>query len=434
MSNSQISLHYFNEFQKNANLLAGQFDWLNQLRQQSIEQFKALGLPKRNDEQWKYANFSALEKGFSVSQSSLNQTYNITRLESTYRMVFVDGCFVAHLSELPLDSEAVFVAPLSQAWQFREELIRQYLENYTQVNGFSLLNTSFVSEGVFIELKASLDKPLHILHLSTQAQGLQNLRNIIVLDALSEMSIIEEHQGYAASYFKNEITQLFLGNNAHLNYYKIQNESNQACHLSQFVVKQQQDSSINHFSLALGGLFSREDIQVDLKEKSSEVSLHGLYICGEKQYMDHHTRIDHHVAQCNSHENYRGILADQAQGVFNGKVVVHPQAQKTQAKQSNQNLLLSSQAEINTKPELEIYADDVKCAHGATVGELDSDALFYLRSRGIDEMNARILLTQAFAQEIVGTVSSPAIKEYLQNQVMNRLTHLLETPSIEVSK
>ncbi len=430
MSNSQIATHYFNEFQKIAQTFSGQqLTWLNELRQQAMEQFKLIGLPKRNDEQWKYANLTSLEAPFFATHAEAMNSLSVQSLVDVYQMVFVDGHFAPDLSQLPAGREGVMVLPLSQAWHTRETQIRAYLEEQSCLHSFSLLNTSFVSEGVFVELKQNLDKPLHIVYLGHQANSLQTLRNIFILAPNSEMTVIEEHRGNSATYFKNEITQVSLAQNARLNYCKVQNEAEQARHISQFLVKQQRDSSLKHFSLALGGCFSREDIQIDLAEKAAEVSLQGLYICGEQQYMDHHTQIHHRVAECRSQENYRGILSGQAVGVFNGKVVVHPQAQKTQATQSNQNLLLSRQAEINTKPELEIYADDVKCAHGATVGELEGDALFYLRSRGIDEVNARILLTQAFAQEIVETIATPTIKNYLYDQVMSRLTHLLGTQS-----
>jgi Fe-S cluster assembly protein SufD len=245
---------------------------------------------------------------------------------------------------------------------------------------------------------------------------------LIILSENSQATVIESYIGLNDSdYFNNTVTEVCMKQNAHLQHYKIQQESMQAYHIGSLKITQAKDSRVESHSISLGGALVRNDIHSLLEAEGAGIRMNGLYMATGKQHVDNHTRVDHMRPHTSSHEIYRGVLNDHARGVFNGKVVVHKDAQKTDAVQSNANLLLSDNAEVDTKPELEIYADDVKCAHGATVGQLDQDMLFYLRSRSIDENTAKSLLTFAFADEVIRRINLDPIRKRLEYQVIGRL-------------
>ncbi len=271
---------------------------------------------------------------------------------------------------------------------------------------------------------AVIEKPVNLLYLSglNDQPFASHPRNLIILSENSQATIIESYIGLDDSdYFTNTVTEVCMKQNAHLQHYKIQQESMQGYHVGNLNIAQAQDSNVESHSISLGGALVRNDIHSCLEATGAEIMMNGLYMATGRQHVDNHTRVDHLKPNTRSHEIYRGVLNDHARGVFNGKVVVHKDAQKTDAVQSNANLLLSDNAEVDTKPELEIYADDVKCAHGATVGQLDQDMLFYLRSRSIDETTAKSLLTYAFAGEVIRKIKLDPVRKRLEYLVIGRL-------------
>ena len=277
---------------------------------------------------------------------------------------------------------------------------------------------------VYVPVNTVLNTPVNIIYLS----GLHdkptaiNPRNLIVMGEDSEATVIENYTGSDnTDYFTNSVTEISMQSGSILKHCKIQQESSASYHIGNFHIRQGKNSQLESYSISLGGLLVRNDIHSHLQAEGAAIFLNGLYLAGGRQHMDNHTRVDHLAPYTSSRENYRGVLNDHARGVFNGKVFVHKNAQKTDAQQSNSNLLLSDDAEIDTKPELEIYADDVKCSHGATVGQLDKDMMFYLRTRALDEVTAKNLLTYAFADEIIGHMEPLGLRNYLERLITGHM-------------
>jgi len=302
--------------------------------------------------------------------------------------------------------------------------IAQYADN--NVSPFTALNTAFIHSGSFIFVPDNIviEAPINIVYLCGMVdKNLATLpRNVLVLGKNAHATVIESYIGLDdTQYFTNAVTEASLGPGAQLTHYKIQQECRKSYHVGNFYIHQDKDSRCESHSISLGGSLVRNDIHAQLNAEGSEIILNGLYLADGKQHVDNHTRVDHLKPHTRSEENYRGVLNDHARGVFNGKVVVHKDAQKADAQQSNANLLLSDNAEVDTKPELEIYADDVKCTHGATVGQLDENMLFYLRSRAIDEETAKSLLSFAFAEEIISRIQFKPIRDRLEHLVVGRL-------------
>jgi Fe-S cluster assembly protein SufD len=418
--------------QQQASLLGHTLPWLTALRAREIKPFLQNGFPKRQQEDWKYTDLSSLQKAtFALAKLSANTIDKAfienLRLPNSYVFVFVDGYFAVELSD-----QHAAVMSLQTALDMHEHTLQAALTQTSvfKYNALAQLNTAWFTDGLFIQIPAQsvIDKPIQILSITTQQSTahMYHPRHIIYAGAGSQATIIEQHLATTETvYFKNTLTQIIVGNNAQLNYYKIQQEADQASHIGNTYIQQQRDSQVNSLSISLGACLSRDDLQVALSEENAQCCLNGLYILTNEQHNDHHTRIEHLVPHCTSSENYKGILAGKSTGVFNGKIIVHPHAEKTNSQQSNKNLLLSSTANINTKPELEIYADDVKCAHGTTVGQLDQDALFYLRSRGIALETAMELLTYAFASEILTNINSDEIVQYIEKVITQKLKQTL---------
>jgi Fe-S cluster assembly protein SufD len=286
---------------------------------------------------------------------------------------------------------------------------------------------------LYVPKNVKIEKPIQCLFISTQEfqDSMQHLRNLIIVEENSQVTLFETYVSETEKkYFNNIVTQIYLGNHSQINYYKYQQESENGYHIANTQIHQQANSCVNSFHFSLGSQLAREDLAVSLNQSGAECALYGLYLLDNRQHIDHHTRIDHHVSNCTSYELYKGILAAQSVGVFNGKIIVHPQAQRSNAQLVNQNLLLAKTAEINTKPELEIYADDVKCSHGATVGQIDDESLFYLRSRGIEEQTAQNILTYAFASEVINQIKDFKIKEYIINCVKRKFTGIGQSEAV----
>jgi|SRR5215469_1739479 len=392
--------------------------WLRTLKEQALKRAEERGFPGMRDEAWKYTSVAPLEKrGFKPGISGIApglavlETLLVAGLDAS-RAVFVNGRFVPGHSRLPKGARVV---PFSQAGGTLKAL--PALPEEWQSDTFTDLNTALFQDGLWLELDAGLhlEEPLELLHVSVpdEAPGSHHLRHVLRLGAKARGMVIERYVGFnEAKHLTNSVVQIDLSKEAHLTHARIQDESPQTFHLGRTLVEQAAGSIYHSHNMQWGAAWSRLDIHTRLLAEGAQTSLQGLYAVNGRQHIDNHTRIDHLAAQTTSHELYRGILDGNGRAVFNGKVWVAPHAIKTDAAQANHNLILSRGAEIDTKPELEIYADDVKCSHGATIGQLDEHQLFYLRSRGLDVVKARELLVDAFAEQILSTLPQPALADH----------------------
>jgi Fe-S cluster assembly protein SufD len=346
-----------------------------------------------------------------------------------HTLVFVNGRFNAELSRTAALPDGVQVLPLERAYDELPLLLERHVGRITSMDAhtFTALNTAFINDGAVVHVDADVEvaRPIHLLFVSDRdaVNGVAQPRNLVVLDRFAKATVIESYVGLAdGAYFTNAVTEATIGDGATLTHLKLQRESEQAFHVGTFDVRQSRDSHLVSFSFATGGALSRTNVYTELRGEGCGATLNGLYLGDGAQHIDHQTRIEHVAPNCYSRELYKGILDGSAHGVFNGKVYVHPAAQKTDGKQTNQTLLLSEKAQIDTKPQLEIFADDVKCTHGATVGRLDETSLFYMKSRGINARTARELLTYAFAADVLETIELPDVREGLESAVLRRYT------------
>ncbi len=409
------------------------FPLIQSLRKKGMERFAALDLPTTNDESWKYTSLDRLKKvSFKnqsqqvpiVSRARLNQA--ALKLLDGICLVFVNGRYSESLSSVH-QTNGVVVQNLRMANASHAALLEKHLGHYVDLkNSFMALNTAFLSEGAFVYLPPAtvLKDPIHLLFVSTEeTEGMvTHPRTLVVADQGSEATIIEGYIGLGRSaYWTNATTEVVLGENSNVDHYKVQLESETAFHLGTFQVQQHAQSRLTSHVISLGGGLCRNEVNTVLNAEGAECILNGLYIGSNHQHVDNQTSIDHAKPHGTSDELYKGILSGHAEAVFNGKIIVRPDAQKTVSRQTNRNLLLSKEALVNTKPLLEIFANDVKCNHGATIGRLDEQALFYLRSRGLGSDEARSLLTIAFAQELIDRVRVPSLKGALHEWVMSRL-------------
>ncbi len=407
--------------------------WLEDQRQAAMASLTATGFPTRKVEDWKYTDISPiLKKNFNLATTdneedikSVLASAQIDTLDC-YQLVFINGRFSASHSNLTGLPKDVIIGGLNESLTNGSVDLSSHLnkgDNYK--DGFVALNTSLMDDGAVINVgnNIELDKPVNLVFVSTgKDQPAQNIRNIIMVGTHSRVEVIETYTGPAQSeYFTNTVTEAWLEDGAGLNHYKLQEEGDESYHIGNLFVHQKQNSSLNSYQVSIGGKLARSDLNINLTEQNAEATLYGLYMGEDAQHIDHHTTVNHSSPNTRSNETYRGVLGDKARGVFNGKIIVAKDAQKTEAHLSNANLLLSSDAEVDTKPELEIYADDVKCSHGATIGRLDDTMLFYLRSRAIDEDIARSLLTFAFAEDVIDKTHYPQIINRLQKKIIGKL-------------
>ncbi|SHE22311.1 Fe-S cluster assembly protein SufD [methanotrophic endosymbiont of Bathymodiolus puteoserpentis (Logatchev)] len=430
MSAEQINSQYPAEYAKVEALLPGQsVSWLKTLREQALAFFSSHGFPSLREEEWRYTNVSAIEKKLfspvvhdeigALDVGSLD-TY---RLENAWTIVLVDGHFSAALSDLEGLPSSVRVLDMASALeQYPDELQKYFTQavSYKQ-HGFVAFNAAWFTDGVFIHVpsKEVLSKPVQIIHVVTQADYMSNTRHIITIDKMAQAEVIETFIGCDDAYLSTAVTEVFVGENADLTLYKLQLEGEKAYHFAGTYVKQEANARFKHHNFAFGGLLARNDIRTDLG-RASECELNGLYLGIKRQHIDNHTRINHLQPHAISRELYKGVLDQRARGVFQGRVVVAEYAQKTSSEMNNRNLLLSNDAEADTKPQLEIYADDVKCAHGVTVGQLDEKSIFYLQSRCVDEATARNMLTFAFANEMVFKIKIKNLHDQILEQLLAR--------------
>ena len=409
--------------------------WLAEQRQAAVAAFSRSGFPTLRHEEWKYTDLRPLtrrefvlpETAEAGPDQALADAVRFPDLDC-FELVFHNGRLLPEHSRLGGLPAGTIIKPLADALRENPELLQPHLNRIldTDKNAFTALNTAFMTGGALVHIPAGVTvaRPLHLAFLSGAAGGttVTHPRNLIVMGANARAQLVESFSGDdEAEYLTNSATELLLERGAQLTHYKIQQEGAAAYHVGNIRVSQRRDSRFESHSISLGGTLVRNDIDVRLEERGAQVLLNGLYLAGRRQHIDNHTRIDHLCPHTRSEQNYRGVLDGRARGVFNGKIVVHQDAQKTDARQSNANLLLSDEAEVDTKPELEIYADDVKCSHGASIGRLDEKMLFYLRSRAIDKDVARSLLTFAFADDVISRIELKPVRARLERLTVGRL-------------
>jgi len=415
--------------------------WFYDRRQAAFQRFSELGFPTARQEAWKYTNLGALAQTtfqsapahpnaqISKRDSSKLQAFEI----DSYRMVLIHGVFSESLSALEALPPGAIVMGLRKALNTHAALVREHLARYVQdaQNAFAALNTAHFQDGVFVWLEEDivLPKPIQLVFLSTASDVplISQPRNLIVLGRRARAALIEHHGSLdGGTYLANGITEIALGEGASLDHMKLERESPRAFHMATTQVSQGSDSVFSSFVLDLGGKLVRNHLNVTLNGPGAQSHLLGLYLTEGEQQVNHYTLIDHPKPHGLSRQLYKGILGGASQGVFSGRIFVHQDAQQTDAAQTNKNLLLSEGATVHTKPHLEIFADDVKCTHGAAVGQLDENAIFYLKSRGLDETVARKILLYGFASDIIERISIPALRGTLNQLVLAKLEHLDE--------
>ena len=403
--------------------------WLQALRSEALTQFAAQGFPSPRDEDWRYTNVTAIEKKRFLPATNASTAVDVQAILTTYQLkdawsvVLIDGYFSAELSLLEGLPEAVAVMSMANALDSQAETLQRYLGqavSHTE-HGFVAFNMAHFTDGLFVHIAAKqvVAKPIQVLHIATQADSLTATRTVIIAELMAEAELIETFVGVDNAYLTAAVTEVFVEECAAITLTKVQYEADKAYHFGGTYVKQARNARFTHHNFAFGSLLARCDIHSDLDD-AAECELNGLYLGAKRQHLDNHTRINHNKPHGISRELYKGILDDRARGVFQGRVVVAEDAQKTDSIMNNRNLLLSADAEADTKPQLEIYADDVKCGHGVTVGQLEEKSIFYLQSRAIDEETARNILTFAFANEMVDKITLPSLKAVL---VTLLLTH-----------
>lgn len=427
-----MASHYAEEFARaEAGLVGADSGWFKAARRRALTHFGRIGFPTPKDEEWKYTSVAPIERrSFRLAGHPRNgldvAELDGLRLIEAHELVFVNGYYSAQLSRLASLPAAVSVAPLSEA--LSQKSLQEHIERQAEQpgNGFVALNAALLSDGVHIRVGSgvTLKTTLHLLFISTAPDGptASFPRVFIEAGANSRVLIIEHYAGLTPEeYFTDALTEINAGPGAAVEHYKWQMEGARGYHIGQMLVHQQRESHATSYSVSLGAALARHDIAVSLAGEGARASLNGLFMAEGRQHVDHHTSIDHQQPHTTSAEYYKGVLAGHARGVFDGKVVVREGAQKTDAELTNKNLLLSEHAEMDTKPELQIYADDVKCSHGATVGQLDEDALFYLRSRGIEYPQATALLTYAFADDVVARIAIEPMRHAIERHLTARL-------------
>ena len=402
--------------------------WLKGIREQGFQKFSSLGFPTKREEEWRFIDISEITKTNFNLPSPVNTSLSKKKISpysfgelDCYSLVFIDGQFHPQHSSNTNLPQGVIVDEFSLISE-NQPLIKDHLLRHSRKdkNAFTALNDAFLNQVAIVHIspKVTLKKPIHLLYLSTDMKDsfAVHPRNVILAENGSNFTVVESYIGMGNNrYLTNSVTDVIVDETASVNHIKIQREGTEAFHVGHLNEIQKKDSSFASISVTVGAKLTRNKINANLEDSGCECILDGLYLGTKNQTIANHTRIDHAMPHCNSHELYKGILDDNSSAVFNGKIYVHPDAQKTDAKQTNRVLLLSDDAKINTKPELEIFADDVKCTHGATVGQLDEEALFYLRSRGIPRRKAHSLLTYAFAAEAIEKVNIAQVKTEIED-------------------
>ena len=424
-----IMNHYQSAFREREKRFLNQRQFIHLLRNDAFNQFMEMGFPTTRTEAWRSTNVSSLVKiPFTLpngESGAINKKFlDSYLLQNSHRIVIINGKISSTLSDFDRLSDSVTVQSLSAAIQDSPELLERHLGKYANSaeRPFVALNSAFLSDGLFLLIKRrqTIEVPIHLIFLSTPSKQntIFHWRNLILTDKESHVTLIEHYIGSEGfRYFSNGVTEIVSEENATLQHIKIQQESHDSYHISTTQIQQMTNSQISSHHITIGANLTRNNVNVALSGEGTHCSINGLTLSKEKQHMDNHTMIEHKKPNCISRELFKGIYDDHSHGVFNGRIIVHKNAQKTDAEQTNRNLILSGNAKVNSNPQLEIHADDVKCSHGSSTGELDEEALFYLRSRGINLNEAIKILINGFANEVIDQINFTPLKD--------RLNHLL---------
>jgi Fe-S cluster assembly protein SufD len=412
--------------------------WVHKLRMAGLEMFKAQGFPTLRNEEWRHTRVRPIAgTTFTpVNQYRPEQLTGERIVERTFddgncrRLVFVDGHFAPEFSRIGELPEGILMGSLAEVLATNPDLVQSYLGQRADIDRhpFAALNTAFLRDGalVFLQGNVIIEEPVHLVFAATGdgEATVSHPRTLVVAGENSRVTVIESYIGAheeAGVYLTNAVSEFFCGDNAEINHFKLQRESTKAYHVGALQARIDYHGRFNTENISLGGGLVRNDVEATLDGEGIDCRVDGLYLATRRQHVDNHTLIRHAKPHCYSFEKYKGILDGKARGVFNGKIYVDPDAQKTDAKQANNCLLLSEDARINTNPQLEIFADDVRCTHGATVGQLDEDAVFYLRSRGIRDEQARHMLIYAFAAEVFDRIKIDGLRERLETDLYDWL-------------
>ena len=429
--------HYVSEFSRlQQGHASRQPAWLGPVRKAALDRFVALGFPTLEDEEWKYTNVAPIAKSSyrlgmdsKVPGLKVDQLERITfgEMECSY-LVFLNGRFTPELSRIRRLPDGAWVGSLAVALEEEPGRVEPHLARHAAFDkqAFVSLNTAFLQDGAFVHLprRKVMEEPIHLIYVTVPngAPLVSHPRNLIVAEEGSQVAVVESYVSLGDSpYFTNAVTEVVASEGAVVDLCKLQRESEQAYHVATLQSHLSRSARFASHSISLGGALVRNDLNMVLDAEGIECVLNGLYLAQGTQHIDNHTFIDHAKPHCASREFYKGVLSGRSHGVFNGKIMVRKDAQKTDAKQTNKNLLLSEEALVDTKPQLEIYADDVRCTHGATIGQLDEDALFYLRSRGVGREDARSLLIHAFATDLISRIPVKPVRTGLECLLMTRL-------------
>ena len=431
IQNVENYLGSFTDFEKTAS--GRELPWLRTLRAEAFARFCETGFPTTHDEDWRFTNVSTIARAqfalegklASVNTSELKKW----RMEAAVaELVFVDGQFVRELSVMGNLADSISALSLKEEITNPGTFLEAHLGRYLNIqrDPFSAMNTAFAEDGAFVHVGRGtvLEAPIHLLFVSTTADAprMVHPRNLLIFEKESQATVIEEYVSLGGgTVLCNSATELVAEENAAVSHYMIEREHVEAFNISTLRIQQDRNANVSSHSLLLGGGLVRNNVHPVLAGEGGECLINGLFVGDGKQHLDNYMHVEHAAPHCSSRQFYNGILDGHSHGVFHGRIVVHKDAQKTDAKQTNRNLLLSDDAQIDTKPQLEIYADDVKCTHGATIGQIEENALFYLRSRGIDEVSARRFLLRAFAGECVDRMKPGPAREHAENLIHDHI-------------
>lgn len=406
---------------------------VHDIRSEAMKRFEEKGFPTKKEEAWKYTSLNTvLKHDYSVFPKQENaieyrevKKYFLHDID-TYKIVFIDGKYSSHLSQTTHDGMDICLMSAALNKPKYRLIIENYFNKIATDDSLSALNTAFSNEGAYIHIPKNklVEKPIQIVHFSTGNETALMLqpRNLIVVDENSHVQIIERHQSLTENpILTNSVTEIFTNKRAIVDYYKVQNDNEVASLVDNTFINQKQESHVSVHTFSFGGKLIRNNLNFFQNGERIDSTLKGITIIKDKQHVDHNTLVHHIEPNCESHQDYKGIFSDRSVGVFNGKVVVEKEAQKTNAFQANNNILVSDKSTINTKPQLEIFADDVKCSHGCTIGQLDENAMFYLKTRGIPEKEARALLMYAFANNVLESVKIPELKARINKLIANKI-------------
>lgn len=416
----------FNEFKKSGEV-DGYPSYVKSLRENAITHFCRLEFPTLRDEDWKFTNLAPISRSsFHIPDNGSGRVsrkdvekFSFNKMDA-HTLVFTDGKFCRELSNIGSVQDKVLISSLSEAVVKSDDIVSEHFGKLLNIDteAFNALNTAFFQDGLFVYVPKStvLNVPIHAIYISSgDEQAIVNPRNLIVVGDNCELKIIEHYVSLSQSvYLSNVVSEIFIGENSNLEHYMLEFESKKSYNVSTLRVEQKRNSNLNSHSVLLGGAIVRNNVHPVLGGEGCDSLINGLYMSNDRQHIDNFMKVEHKSPHCDSRQFYNGVLDDRSRGVFHGRIIVHEGAEKTDAKQTNRNLLLSDTAQIDTKPQLEIYNDDVKCTHGATIGQMDENALFYLRSRGISRSDAQAIMLEGFTGESFANMSIGPVKLYLE--------------------